>query len=85
MFTDGADITYTPTADEVQLTTDIGNIWANFIRNGNPNLPLKTPAPLINYDQTADVITSLNEPDSYTENHQRVAQCDMWDKLGFFW
>jgi hypothetical protein len=48
MFSDGETITYTPTKDEVALTEDIMNAWANFITSGNPNtgfaLPVQYPA-----------------------------------------
>jgi carboxylesterase type B len=48
MISDGETITYTPTKDEVTLTEDIMNAWANFIASGNPNtgfaLPVQYPA-----------------------------------------
>lgn len=85
VFTDGVSVFYEPTADEVQLTTDLSNIWTNFITNGNPNINLDIPVPFHNYVQTSDEIYKMEEPGTEVLHHQRTTFCDMWDRLGYFY
>lgn len=84
VFSDGVSIAYTPTADEVSLTKDMTNAWANFITTGNPN----TGLPVYNfpvYDSRNDKLVVVNEPDHSTQDHVRSSFCDLWDTLGYFY
>lgn len=85
VFTDGVSLEYTPTADEVQLTTDLSNGWSNFIKNGNPNkgLPINKLYP--EYNKKTDSVVVLNEPNTVVNSHMREKYCDMWDRLGYFY
>jgi carboxylesterase type B len=84
VFTDGT-ITYYPTADEKQLSQDLVNAWANFIKNSNPNSNLAVPAYFPQYSASADGLVVLDEPGSEDQAHVRDSYCNMWDQIGFFW
>ena len=85
VFTDGATVSYTPTANEMLLTEDIMNAWANFVTSGNPNngdfkLPVAYPA----YSQVSgDNQIVVDEPGSYQGSNIRSEYCDLWDRLGY--
>lgn len=85
VFTDGDTNVYTPTSDEVVLTTNIVNIWSNFLRNGDPNKGISIPFNLPKYYGSSDVITILDQPGSEDQSGVRDSYCDLWDTLGFFW
>jgi acetylcholinesterase/cholinesterase len=87
VFTDGKDVSYDPTKDELALTSDLANAWANFINTGSPNtgnyvLPQAYPL----YEKDADVLIILDEPDNQNlDSHVRTKYCDLWDELGYFY
>jgi carboxylesterase type B len=85
VFTDGVSVAYDPTAEEEQLTLDVSDMWTNFLKTGNPNIGLATPAPFPLYEDKADEILVIEEPGSGIKAHQREVYCDMWDKLGYFY
>jgi len=85
VYTDGVSVDYTPTAEEVQLTTDVSNAWSNFIAHGNPNVGLPVQKVYPEYDAAKDSIIVLNEPGTTLDTHAREKYCDMWDKMGYFW
>lgn len=85
VFTDGVDVTYEPTSEEVQLTEDVSNMWANFIVNSNPNKGLTIPTTFPLYTGAQDEIIIIDEPGTTTEDHRRDEYCDMWDRMGFFY
>jgi len=85
VFTDGVSVSYEPSADELVLTTDMGNAWANFITSGNPNTGLAIPRAYPQYITDTDMLIVLEEPNSETVDHVREQQCAMWDKLGYFY
>eukprot|EP01040_Poterioochromonas_malhamensis_P010278 gene10278-11180_t len=86
VFTDGKDVTYDPTKDEVALTVDLSNAWANFIANGSPNKGLPIPQEYPLYKQETDVLIVLDEPDNQSlQSHVRTTYCNMWDELGYFY
>lgn len=91
VFTDGVSLYYTPTADEVTLTTDLGSAWTNFIATANPNYvagtkgtyPIPQTYPL--YTTASDELVVLDEPGSFNDANIRDSFCDMWDSIGYFW
>jgi len=86
VFTDGSTVAYDPNADEIQLTKDVSDLWANFIHNANPNLgQYATPASWPLYDGAADELLILNEPGVQVAAHQREKYCNTWDRLGYFY
>lgn len=86
VFTDGKDVAYTPTAEEVQLSQDVADLWANFIHNSNPNNgDYATPAHWPLYKAKADELLVLDEPGVKVAAHQREKFCNTWDRLGYFW
>ena len=86
VFTDGVSVSYTPTADEEQLTTDVYSLWANFIHNSDPNNgKYTTPADWPLYQSQADELLVLEEPGTKVASHQREKYCDTWDRLGYFY
>jgi len=85
VFTDGLTVDYTPNADEVQLTTEVSNAWANFITNGNPNKGLKINKAYPEYTAATDAVIVLDEPSTSVNAHMREKYCDMWDRMGYFY
>ncbi len=85
VFTDGVSVSYDPTVDEVTLTVDTADAWANFITNANPNKGLYVPATFPLYTATSDSFLVLDEPGTHVEDHFRSDFCDMWDRLGYFY
>lgn len=88
VYTDGMDVTYTPSEMELQLSKDMMSAWANFIYTGNPNtgdneLPKGGNYPLYTGDR--DELIRLDEPDYSIEKNVRSEYCDMWDRLGYFY
>ncbi len=84
VFSDGT-ITYDPSAEELQLASDLGHAWANFVSNGDPNKGLPVPREYPQYVTATDKLVVLEEPDddSLSQDHVRDKYCDMWDKLGY--
>jgi carboxylesterase type B len=86
VFTDGKDVSYNPTKDEVALTGDISNAWANFISNGSPNMGLPVPQAYPLYEKESDVLIILDEPDNQNlDSFVRDSYCDMWDTIGYYY
>ena len=85
VFTDGVSLTFDPTADEQQLTTDISDAWVNFMNSGDPNKGLYVPASFPLYEEATDTILVLQEPGTKTSAHLRSQYCDLWDRLGFIY
>lgn len=86
VFNDGKSVFYDPTADELALTGDISNAWANFISSGTPNKGLPIPQAYPLYKTESDVLIVLDEPDNKSlQTHVRASYCDVWDKLGYFY
>lgn len=86
VFTDGKDVSYNPTKDEVLLTEDISSAWANFIKTGNPNKgDFKLPTNYPQYKSESDIVVVLDQPGSEHQNHVRASYCELWDQLGYFW
>jgi carboxylesterase type B len=87
VFTDGKDVTYQPTKDEIMLTEDLSAAWSNFITSGNPNKGLYTlPQEYPQYYSESDVVIVLDEPDNQNiQSHVRTEYCDLWDSLGYFY
>lgn len=85
VFNDGVSIYYEPTAEEIDLTTDLTHLFSNFISSGNPNtgLPVDDLFPL--YNEKVDGILILEEPNVGVKYHQREQYCDFWDKVGYFY
>lgn len=85
VFDDGVTISYDPTVQEEQLTTNMGNAWTNFIKGGDPNygLPIPVKYPLYNYED--DTIVILDEPGMYIDSNVRDEFCDLWDSLGYIY
>lgn len=79
-------VTYTPTADELSLASDVSNAWANFIQTGSPNtgtqsIPLSYPL----YVTSTDSLIVLDHPDTFVDTDVRSSYCDMWDTLGYIY
>jgi carboxylesterase type B len=86
VFTDGSTVSYTPSEEEIQLTKDVADLWANFIHNSNPNNgEYATPANWPLYQAKLDELLVLNEPGVTVASHQREKYCDTWDRLGYFY
>jgi len=86
VFTDGSTVAYEPNANEVQLSKDVADMWANFIHNANPNVgDYATPAAWPLYKTKSDELLVLNEPGIAIAHHQREKYCDTWDRLGYFY
>ena len=85
VFNDGVSVYYDPDADEIQLTEDIANGWANFVANGNPNKGLEILKAYPEYSALKDAAVLLNEPETSIGSHMREKYCDMWDRLGYFY
>lgn len=85
VFSDGMGLTYYPNGDEIKLTSDIGNAWANFIGHQDPNIGRSVPKAYVPYKQDADVLLVLDEPDMAYDTRARTTYCDMWDQLGYFY
>jgi carboxylesterase type B len=85
VYTDGESISYTPTKDEVTLTEDIMNAWANFVATGNPNSGLKIPVSFPQYTSVTDPQIVIEEPGSYQDTKIRDSYCNLWDKLGYYY
>lgn len=89
----GQDISYDPNADEKQLSKDMGGAWINFISgsstdfnpDGNSGAKLPVPMTYPPYDASTMPLVVLDEPDYSDAANLRSEQCDMWDKLGYFY
>ena len=84
---EGNGFSYSPTADEKQLATDMSNAWANFMMSPtaapNGDRAVMETFPLYNADTVPLVV--LDQPDYSEVNDPRATYCDMWDKLGYFY
>jgi hypothetical protein len=78
VYTDGESISYPPTKDEVTLTEDIMNAWANFVATGNPNSGLKIPVSFPQYTSVTDAQIVIEEPGSYQDTKTRDSYCNLW-------
>jgi len=85
VYTDGLTVDYTPSADEVKLTSDVSNAWSNFITGGDPNKGLEIVKMYPKYEPKQDAVIVLDEPVTTVESHMREKYCDMWDRMGYFW
>jgi len=86
VFTDGKTVSYTPTAEEVTLTSDLGHAWANFYHTGSPNKgKLSIPMNYPKYDAALDSLLVLEEPGYEVQHHVREKYCDVWDRLGYYY
>ena len=85
VFTDGVSVEYQPTTDELQLSQDLSNAWANFITSGDPNTGLEIPMKYPLYAYGDDQILVLEEPGMEVQSYVRDSFCDMWDQLGYIY
>jgi carboxylesterase type B len=85
VFDDGVSLYYEPTADELQLTEDLANIWSNFVTRADPNIGLTIPEKFPIYTGVQDTIYEMNEPGTTTQTRYRDQYCNMWDKMGYFY
>jgi acetylcholinesterase/cholinesterase len=86
VFTDGKSVSYTPTADEVTLTSDISHAWTNFFHSGSPNLgKASIPMNYPKYEAALDNLLVLDEPGFEVQRHVREKYCDLWDRLGYYY
>lgn len=67
---------YQPTADDVELSRQLGGYWARFAASGDPDGGGAPAWPL--YDATADTALRLDVPLA-TANRVRTEKCDFWD------
>lgn len=86
VFTDGKTVSYTPTAEEVTLVSDLSHAWTNFYHSGSPNKgSLSIPMNYPKYDATLDSLLVLDEPGYEVQHHVREKFCDVWDRLGYYY
>jgi len=87
VFSAGTSVSYEPTKDELTLSEDLSNAWANFIVSGDPNTGLPIPLKYPQYFPIEDSLVVLDEPGGgETQSHVRDTFCDMWDdELGYFY
>lgn len=83
VFTDGAELVFTPTPDEIKLKNDMVGAWSAFIKTGDPNKGSTLPAPFPRYQIETDPLVVLDEPGSFTTNNVRSEYCDLWDSIGY--
>lgn len=84
VWTDGIDVSYTPTQDELTLSANTMTYWANFVRNGDPNKGEAVPQEMPEYSKANDALFLLDEPVGVVD-HAREEYCDFWDKHGFYY
>lgn len=77
---------YETNADEKQLTSDMSAAWANFIKGGDPNSPMKVTMSYPPFQSQTNDLVVLNQP-NFKNDVQNLNEeaCDMWDSYGYFY
>lgn len=79
-------LVYSPTKDEIQLASDLGQAWANFVSSGNPSTGLSIPLDYPLYTvSSAEQLIVLDEPSMGYDYNARGTFCDLWDSIGYYY
>jgi len=82
VFRSAADGNFTFTPEELVLSEELGTLWTNMAKTGNPNLPVTPTMNWPMYDASTSMDYQFNIP-SFIESFIFNEQCNFWDGIGY--